>query len=133
MKRLVRLIGKRLSGCAVVNSTVAGSILRALLKVGIRDAVTPTWLASKFGASLSRTLATFQTTASASKEEPSWNLTPGRSLNTHLVLSVASTAHSVASKGMTTLGFSAEDRSQPVKPSYIVLPVKRFPSKPWSG
>ena len=34
---------------------------------------------------------------------------------------------------MTTLAFSADDRSQLVRPSYIVLPVKRLPSKPWSG
>ena len=34
---------------------------------------------------------------------------------------------------MTTLAFSADDRSHAVRPSYIVLPVKRLPSKPWSG
>ena len=34
---------------------------------------------------------------------------------------------------MTTLALSAEERSQAVRPSYMVLPVKRLPSKPWSG
>ena len=34
---------------------------------------------------------------------------------------------------MTTLGLSADDRSHIVSASYIVRPVKRLPSKPWSG
>jgi len=32
-----------------------------------------------------------------------------------------------------TLGLSAADRSHIVSASYIVRPVKRLPSKPWSG
>ena len=32
-----------------------------------------------------------------------------------------------------TLGLSAEDRSHIVSASYMVRPVKRLPSKPWSG
>src|ERR1700751_742651 len=67
MKRLVRLIGRKLSGSLVVNSTVMSSILRAETKVGMREAVTPTWLGSNCGASCFSTLSTFQTTASALK------------------------------------------------------------------
>jgi hypothetical protein len=107
--------------------------LRALRKVGMRLAVTPTWLASKCGASRSSTLRTFHTTASASKALPSWNFTPLRSLKIHLVLSAASTAHSVARPGISTEGLSALLRSHAVSASYMVRPVKRLPSKPWSG
>ncbi len=42
MKRLVRLIGRKLSGSEVVSSTVRSSILRAERSVGMREAVTPT-------------------------------------------------------------------------------------------
>ena len=42
MKRLDKLIGKNESGSLVVSSTVRSSILRALRRVGMRDAVTPT-------------------------------------------------------------------------------------------
>ena len=117
MNRLVRLIGRNESGSLVVSSTDSSSSLRAERSVGMREAVTPTWLASKWGASLSSTFCTFQTTASALKAEPSWNLTPGRSLKTHLVLSFASTAHEVASPGISTLGASALDRSHCVSAS----------------
>ena len=99
----------------------------------MREAVTPTWLASNCGASLSSTLRRFQTTESAVSAEPSWNFTPGRSLKTHLVLSFASTAQLVARPGISTLGASALDKSQWVSASYIGMPVKRLPSKPWSG
>src|SRR5262245_23897435 len=58
---------------------------------------------------------------------------PERSLKIHLVWSVGETAHSVATPGITTLALSADERSQVVRPSYIVLPVKRLPSNPWSG
>ena len=133
MNRLVRLIGMKESGSLVVSSTVMSSILRALRRVGIRDAVTPTWLASKCGASLSSTLRTFQTTASALKADPSWNFTPGRSLKVHLVRSLASTAHEVARPGISTLASSFLERSQWVSASYIGMPVNRLPSKPWSG
>ncbi|MNV49139.1 hypothetical protein D3C71_1410820 [compost metagenome] len=133
MYRLVRLIGRKESGSDVVNSTVRSSIFFADFKVGMREAVTPTWLASNCGALLSSTLPTFQTTASALKSDPSWNFTPGRSLNTHLVLSAASTSHDTARSGISTLGPSFLDRSHCVRPSYIGMPVKRFPSKPWSG
>src|SRR5882757_4788394 len=71
MNRLVRLIGKKLSGSLVINSTVMSSILRAEVRVGIRVAVTPTWLASNCGASCLSTLSTFHTTASALNGEPS--------------------------------------------------------------
>src|SRR6478672_7684215 len=125
MDWLVRLMGRELSGSLVVNSTVMSSILRAEASVGIRDAVTPTWLGSNCTASCLSTFSTFQTTASALNSEPSWNFTPRRSLNTHLVLSFGSTFHSVESPGITTLGFSADERSQVVSPSYMVLPVKR--------
>ena len=117
MKRLVRLIGRKASGSVVTSSTVMSSILRALFSVGMREAVTPTWLASNCGASLSSTFWTFQTTASALNAEPSWNLTPGRSLKTHFVLSLASTAPDVATPGMRTLGASALDRSHCVSES----------------
>src|SRR5258707_1393730 len=130
MNRLVRLIGKKLSGSLVVNSTVMSSILRAEASVGIRDAVTPTWLGSNCGASCLSTFSTFQTKASALNGEPSWKVTPGRSLNVHFFLSASSTFHSVASPGITTLGLSAEERSHIVSASYIVSPVKRLPSKP---
>ena len=130
MNRLVRLIGRKLSGSLVVNSTVRSSILRADASVGMRDAVTPTWLGSKCGASCLSTFSTFQTTASALNGEPSWKVTPGRSLNVHFFLSASSTFHSVASPGITTLGLSAEERSHSVSASYMVRPVKRLPSKP---
>ena len=133
MNRLVRFSGRKASGSLVVSSTVRSSILRALRSVGMREAVTPTWLASKCGASLSITLRTFHTTASALNALPSWNFTPGRSLNTHLVLSLASTAQLRARPGISTLGLSALERSQPVSASYMGMPVKRLPSKPWSG
>ena len=99
----------------------------------MRVAVTPTWLTSKCAASCFSTFSTFHTTASASNSEPSWNFTPGRSLKIHLVWSLGDTAHSVATPGITTLALSADERSHVVSPSYIVLPVKRLPSKPWSG
>ena len=130
MNRLVRLIGRKLSGSLVVNSTVMSSILRAEASVGIRDAVTPTWLGSNCGASCLSTFSTFQTTASALNGEPSWKVTPGRSLKVHFFLSASSTFHSVASPGITTLALSAEDRSHIVSASYMVRPVKRLPSKP---
>jgi hypothetical protein len=60
---------------------------------------------------LSSTFCTFQTTASALKSEPSWNLTPGRSRNVHLVLSASSTFHSVATPGMTPDGSFSFERS----------------------
>jgi hypothetical protein len=94
--------------------------------------VTPTWLASYCGASCLSTLSTFHTTASALNGEPSWKVTPGRSLKIHFVLSSV-TAHSVARPGMTALALVADDRSHMVSASYIVRPVKRLPSKPWSG
>ena len=130
MNRLVRLIGRKLSGSLVVNSTVRSSILRAEASVGMREAVTPTWLGSNCGASCFSTFSTFQTTASALNGEPSWKVTPGRSLNVHFFLSASSTFHSVASPGITTLGLSAEERSHSVSASYMVRPVKRLPSKP---
>ena len=133
MKRLVRFSGRKESGSLVVSSTVRLSIFFAVRSVGMRLAVTPTWLGSKCTASLSSTLRTFHTTASALKSLPSWNFTPGRSLKTHLVLSFASTAQLSARPGMSTLGASALDRSQCVSASYIGMPVKRLPSKPWSG
>ena len=71
MNRLVRLIGRKLSGSLVVSWTVTSSILRAEANVGIRDAVTPTWLGSNCGASCFSTFSTFQTTASALKGDPS--------------------------------------------------------------
>src|SRR5262249_29710119 len=40
---------------------------------------------------------------------------------------------SVARPAITTLALSADDRSHDVSPSYMVLPVKRLPSNPWSG
>src|SRR2546430_9222010 len=130
MNRLVRLIGRKLSGSLVVNSTVMSSILRAEAKVGMREAVTPTWLASNCGASCFRTFSTFQTTASALNGEPSWKLTPGRSLKVHFFLSCSSTFHSAASPGIMALALSADDRSHIVRASYMVRPVKRLPSNP---
>ena len=117
MNRLVRLMGRNASGSLVVSSTVKSSILRAERRVGMREAVTPTWLGSKWSASLSSTLATFHTTASALRAEPSWKLTPGRSLKTHLVLSLSSTDQAVASAGISTLGASALERSHWVSES----------------
>jgi hypothetical protein len=64
-------MGSKASGAAVVSSTVMSSILRALRRLGMRDAVTPTWLGSKCVASCLRTFSTFQTTASALNSEPS--------------------------------------------------------------
>src|SRR3981081_4786385 len=119
MNRLVRLIGRKLSGSLVINSTVMSSIFLATASVGIRDAVTPTWLGSNCGASCLSTFSTFQTTASALNGEPSWNVTPGRSLKVHFFLSASSTAHSVERPGITTLALVAEDRSHIVNASYI--------------
>ena len=133
MNKLVRLMGRKLSGSLVVNSTVMSSTLRADASVGMREAVTPTWLGSNCGASCFRTFSTFQIAASALNGEPSWKVTPGRSLKVHFFLSASSTAHSVASPGIMTLGLSTEERSHIVSPSYMVRPVKRLPSKPWSG
>src|SRR5882757_544086 len=130
MNRLVRLIGRKLSGSLVVSSTVMSSTLRAETSVGMREAVTPTWLGSNCGASCFRTFSTFQTTASALNGEPSWKLTPGRSLKVHFFLSASSTFHSVARPGIITLAFSDDERSHIVSASYIVSPVKRLPSKP---
>ena len=73
--------------------------LAAEASVGMREAVTPTWLASNCGASCFSTFSTFQTTASALNGEPSWKLTPGRSLKVHFFLSASSTFHSVARPG----------------------------------
>src|SRR3982074_2006506 len=122
MNRLVRLIGRKLSGSLVVNSTVMSSILRADAKVGMRDAVTPTWLGSNCGASCLSPFSTFQTTASALNGEPSWKLTPGRSLKVHFFLSASSTAHSVARPGIMTLGLSADDRAPHLSAAYKVRP-----------
>ena len=55
INKLVKLIGKNESGSLVVSSTVMSSIFLALLNVGMREAVAPTWLASKCAAALSRT------------------------------------------------------------------------------
>jgi len=71
MNRLVRLIGRKLSGSLVINSTVMSSILVAEASVGMREAVTPTWLGSNCGASCFSTFSTFHTTASALNGEPS--------------------------------------------------------------
>src|SRR6059058_3711810 len=120
MNKLVRLIGKKLSGSLVESSTVMSSILRAEASVGMREAVTPTWLGSNWGASCFRTFSTFHATASALKGEPSWKVTPGRSLKIHFFLSAASTAHSVARPGIMTLALVAEERSHAVSASYIV-------------
>ncbi|MNS92240.1 hypothetical protein D3C72_1263690 [compost metagenome] len=133
MNRFEMLYGRNESGSDVTSSTVRSSIFFALRSVGMREAVTPTWLASNCLAVLSSTLLTFQTTASALKAEPSWNFTPGRSLKVHLVLSAASTFHSVARSGISRLGPLLLERSHCVRPSYIGMPVKRLPSKPWSG
>src|SRR2546430_17222532 len=133
MNRLVRLIGRKLSGSLVINSTVMSSTLRAEASVGMREAVTPTWLGSKCGASCFSTFSTFQTTASALNGEPSWKVTPGRSLNVHFFLSASSTDHSVASPGITTLGLSPDDRSQLVRPPTLVSPAKRCPQNPLPG
>src|SRR5215475_2958071 len=133
MNRLETLMGRKLSGSLVVSSTVRSSIFLADTSDGMRDAVRPTWAGSNCAASLFRTLSTVHTTASAVNGEPSWNLTPGRSLNVHFVLSASLTFHSVASPGISTLGLSDDDRSHIVSASYIVSPVKRLPSNPWSG
>src|SRR5882757_11266651 len=120
MNRLVRLIGRKLSGSLVTSSTVKSSILCAETRVGMRVAVTPTWLGSNCGASCFKTLSTFHTTASALNGEPSWNLTPGRSLNSHFVWSSSLTFHSVDRPGITPLALSADDRSHIVSESYMV-------------
>src|SRR3984893_1829918 len=130
MNRFVRLIGKKLSGSLVVNSTVMSSIFLADVSVGIRDAVTPTWLGSNCGASCFSPLSTFQTTASALNGEPSWKVTPGRSLKVHFVLSLSSTFHSVESPGITTLGLSTEERPNIVSQPHSVGPVKLFLQTP---
>ena len=54
-------------------------------------------------------------------------------MKVHLVLSVAFTAQEVAKPGISTLGALALDKSHCVNASYIGMPVKRLPSKPWSG
>src|SRR3954463_14423815 len=65
MNRLVRLIGRNESGSLVTSSTVMSSIFFAEAKVGMREAVTPTWLASNCGASCFSTFLKVQTTAVA--------------------------------------------------------------------
>src|ERR1700736_6908380 len=121
MNRLVRLIGRKLSGSVEVNSTVMSSILRAEARVGIREAVTPTWLGSNCSASCLSTFSTFQTTASALNGEPSWKVTPGRSLNVHFFLSASSTFHSVASPGIRGIYLSQETRAHIVTKLYMVM------------
>jgi len=70
----------------VISSTVMSSIFFADAKVGMREAVTPTWLASNCGASCFSTFSTFQTTASALNGEPSWKVDAGTQLEGPLLL-----------------------------------------------
>ena len=69
------------------------------------------------GESLSNSRSKFQSTASASKSEPSWNFTPLRSLKVHLVLSASFTSQLSASPGMRPDALSAELMSQLMSPS----------------
>jgi hypothetical protein len=112
MNKLVRLIGRKESGSLVVSSTVRSSILRASRSVGMRDVVTPTWLASKCGADPAiEHLAHVPDHGIGVQGRAIVELHAGRSLNTHLVLSLASTAQEVAKPGISTLGaFSVLDR-----------------------
>ena len=64
------------------------------------------------GESLSNSRSKFHSTASASKSEPSWNFTPLRSRNVHLVLSASLTSQPSASPGMRPDASSAELMSQ---------------------
>src|ERR1700730_13028577 len=83
LNRLVRLIGRKLSGSLVINSAVMSSILRAEAKGALRAAVTPTWRGANWGASGLSPVPACQPTGSALNGEPSWNVTPGRSLKVH--------------------------------------------------
>ncbi len=79
-----------------------------------------TWascLESNWGDLSFRTLSRFQITASASKSEPSWNLTPSRSLKTQRLGSPSTGAHEVARPGRMSAMTSAFDRSQFTKAS----------------
>ena len=69
------------------------------------------WRWSNCGESGLRILSRFHTTDVASKALPSWNLTFGRSLKVHLVLSFGSTLQAVARPGTSVEGLSAWDRS----------------------
>ena len=74
-----------LSTVLVVTSTVMASSFRHDATEGSRGRTWAAWRLSKCGACGFSTLSKFQTTASASKSEPSWNLTPGRSLKVKTV------------------------------------------------
>jgi hypothetical protein len=88
------------------------SSLAQLFTEGRRGRTWADWRLSKCGASSFSTLSRFQITASASKAEPSWNLTPGRSVKRQRVLSDSSTVQEVAKPGTSLPGLSATFISQ---------------------
>ena len=69
------------------------------------------------GESLSNSRSKFHSTASASKSEPSWNLTPLRRWKVHFVLSSGFTSQLSASPGMRPEALSAELMSQLMRAS----------------
>ena len=73
--------------------------------------------ASNCGDLSSSTLSRFQTTASALKSEPSWNLTPLRSVKRQTFVSFGSTFHSVARPGTSLPGRVAMFASQAISGS----------------
>ncbi len=95
------LSGRKASGCEVTSSTVYSSITLAERSVGIREVVAPTWSGAKCGAWSFRTFSTFQTTAAALKGDPSWKVTPSRSVK----------VQRVGSSGLTALCASASAES----------------------
>jgi hypothetical protein len=78
------------------------------------------WRGSNCGLSDFRSLSRFHTTALASKAEPSWKVTPGRSVKIQRVLSAGSTFHEVARPGTRSEALSDRLRSQLMSASYTV-------------
>src|SRR5688572_3654455 len=91
---------------------VESSSLRHDLRDRMRPATCVCCLGSYCGALLLKSLSKFQIAASAFQSEPSWNLTPLLSLNTHLVLSLSSTFHSLARPGVSVGGALASSNRQ---------------------
>jgi hypothetical protein len=88
---------------------------------------------SNCGAWAFSTLSKFHTTAAASRVEPSWNFTPGRSLNVQFRRSTGSASQLTATPGISLPGRSEMFISQATNGSYRVRPVNWYAPAPRSG
>ena len=109
-----------LSTALVVTSTVIASSFRQAATLGRRGRTCAAWRLSKCGACGFSTFSKFQTTASASNAEPSWNVTPSRSFRVHFLRSAGSASQLVARPGTSLPGRSATSISQAISGSYRV-------------